>query len=555
MLLELALEDFAVVEALRVRFHAGLNVLTGETGSGKSILVDALALLLGGRASPEMVRGGASRARIRGIFETGSRILPEGIESEDGELILEREILSNGKSRAFAGGRAVTASVLREIGDHLADIHGQHDQQQLFSSAAHRDMLDQFAGHQPQLDQLSKLYGEWRAAHEELAELERSAQEKLRQSDLLQFQNNEIGVVNPQAGEDAHLENERRVLRNVVRLEETAGAAYQALYEDPESVTAQLRAVTKRLEELVRIDESVKEVVAALAPAPIAVDEAAHALRHYLSTLEADPARLEEVETRLATLEKLKRKYGATIDDVVAFGEQVRQQLTALDLSGERQTQLTKRVKELAASYESAAALLSVARKTAAQKLARKVESELAALAMEKTRVEIRVTKAEWSASGSDAVEFLISPNLGEPLKAIEKIASGGELSRVALALKSSTAPGKSHTKDISAPHTLVFDEIDAGVGGSAAEAVGRRLKKLAAANQVLCVTHLAQIASFADHHYCVEKHTVKGRTSATVEEMKGPARTREIGRMLSGENLTPEALRHAEQILKLATS
>jgi len=551
MLLELTVENYAVVEKVRVRFHRGLNLLTGETGSGKSIVVDAVALLLGGRAAAEMVRSGAERARIAGIFEIEAKGLPEGVEPEDGELIIEREILPNGKSRAFAGGRLVTASLLKELARSLGDIHGQHDQQQLFSAAVQREMLDGFADAGEQSTEVASLYTRWSAATEELAELDRTSQEKLRQADLWNFQRNEIEASDPKSGEDLQLENERRVLRNVVRLQETAGAAYAALYEDPESVAAQLHTVVKRLEELGRIDESMREVVTALVPASIAVDEAAHALGHYVGKLEADPARLEEIETRLAALEKLRRKYGATLEEVIAFREEVSRNLNAVESSGERRAALAKEVTALTAGYESAAGRLSKLRREAARRLAKSVEGELASLAMEKTRVEIRVVAAEWSAAGADAVEILISPNVGEELKPLEKIASGGELSRVALALKTCIAPARAEKHAI--PRTLVFDEVDAGVGGSAAEAVGRRLKKLAGSAQVLCVTHLAQIAGFAEHHYSVEKHAERGRTVTTIEELDAAARTREIGRMLSGERVTPEALRHAEQLIKHA--
>lgn len=551
MLLELTVENYAVVEKVRVRFHRGLNLLTGETGSGKSIVVDALALLLGGRAAAEMVRTGAERARIAGIFEVDAKGLPEGVEPEDGELIIEREILANGKSRAFAGGRPVTAALLKELARSLGDIHGQHDQQQLFSGSVQREMLDGFGNAGEQVAEVASLYTRWNAATQELAEFDRTAQEKLRQADLWSFQRNEIEAVNPQLEEDAQLENERRVLRNVVRLQETAGAAYAALYEDPESVAAQLHTVMKRLEELGRIDESMREVVTALEPARIAVDEASHALSHYLGKLEADPARLEEIETRLAALEKLRRKYGATIEEVIAFHQDVARNLSAVESSGERRAALAKEVAAVTAGYEAAAGRLSASRREAARRLAKSAANELASLAMEKTRVEIRVTPAEWSAAGADAVEILISPNVGEELKPLEKIASGGELSRVALALKTCIAPARAEKHAI--PRTLVFDEVDAGVGGSAAEAVGRRLKKLAGSAQVLCVTHLAQIAGFAEHHYYVEKHAERGRTVTTIEELDGAARTREIGRMLSGERVTPEALRHAEQLIKHA--
>jgi len=554
VLVELVVENYAVIEKVRVRFHRGLNLLSGETGSGKSIVVDAFGLLMGARASAEMVRSGAERARVSGIFEIAAtpaltRLLEDaGIEVEDNELLVEREILAGGKSRAFIGNRPATAALLRELAPHLGDIHGQHDQQQLFSPAVQREMLDAFADAPSR--EVAELFGQWKAASAELEELDRSSQEKLRLADLLSFQVKEIEAVGPKAGEDEELENERRILRNVVKIEETANAAYAALYDDPESVTAQLKAVARKLEELARIDPAVSDLVGILQPASIAVDETSHALRRYLAKLEADPARLDEVESRLAALEKLKRKYGATAGEVIAFLEQVRRDLEQVGHSSERRETLRKQTARFAQAYEAAAAKLTAARKEAARQLGKRVETELASLAMEKTRVQIRVEPAAWSEHGADSVEFLISPNLGEEPKPLEKIASGGELSRVALALKTCTSKPSKAT-----PRTLVFDEVDAGVGGSAAESVGRRLKKLAGSSQVLCVTHLPQIAGFADHHYYVEKRTEKGRTIATIEELSAAERTREIGRMLSGERVTPEALRHAEQLLKFAAN
>jgi DNA repair protein RecN (Recombination protein N) len=556
MLVELAVENYAVIEKVRVRFHRGLNLLSGETGSGKSIVVDALGLLLGARTSAEMVRTGADRARISGIFEISStpallKLFEDaGIEPEENEVLVEREILANGKSRAFVGNRPATAALLKELAPHLGDIHGQHDQQQLFSPAVQRDLLDAFAS--TPVAQIASLYDRWRAANVELEQLDRSAQEKLRLADLWSFQAKEIEAVAPSPGEDAELENDRRILRNVVRLEELATAAYAALYDAPESVTAQLRTVVRKVEELTRIDESIKDVLVTLQPATIAVDEAARALRHYVAKLEADPGRLDGIESRLAALEKLKRKYGATVEEVLVFLEDARIQLSAVEHSSERREKLRKEAQELSVAYESAAAKVTAARTAAAQQLSKRVEHELASLAMEKTRVELRVSPAPWSERGADTVEILISPNVGEEPKPLDKIASGGELSRVALALKTCVAPPRPSKN---APRTLVFDEVDAGVGGSAAEAVGRRLKKLSASSQVLCVTHLPQIAGFADHHYFVEKHAAKGRTLASIEELSPAERTREIGRMLSGERVTPEALRHAEQLLRLAAA
>ncbi len=556
MLVELSVENYAVIERVRVRFHPGLNLLTGETGSGKSIVVDALGLLFGGRASAEIVRAGSERARVSGIFEIRStpalaRLLEDaGIEPEDGELIVEREISSGGKSRALVSNRPVTAALLKELAPFLGDIHGQHDQQQLFSPAVQCEMLDAFAANEELANTVRTVYEKWRAAAAELEKIDRVAQEQLRMTDLWSFQQREISSVAPKPGEDAELEAERRVLRNVVKLQESAGAAYAALYEDTHSALAQLRTATKRLEEIAKIDDKLAQVIAALQPASIAAEEAAHSLRHYLGALEADPGRLDEVETRLAAIEKLKRKYGATIDEILAFLDQVNAGLAAAESSGERKAALEKDLARLATQYESAAEKLSASRREAAKRLSQKVARELAALAMEKARVEIGVEPAAWSERGADAVRFLISPNPGEDPKPLEKIASGGELSRVALALKSCTGGARPNQ---AAPLTLVFDEVDAGVGGSAAEAVGRRLKGLSRGAQVICVTHLPQIAGFADHHYSVGKHTLKGRTVAAVEELTGDARTREIGRMLSGERVTAEALRHAEQLMKLA--
>jgi DNA repair protein RecN (Recombination protein N) len=556
MLLELTVENYAVIEQVRVRFHAGLNLLTGETGSGKSIVVDALGLLLGGRASAEMVRAGAPRARVAGIFELAPTpallavLDSAGIELEDGELLIEREILPNGKSRAFAGSRLVTAAWLRDLAPHLADIHGQHEQQRLFSSAAQCEMLDAFAQNGPRLERVAAAFTRWRRAAAELEELDRTAQEKLRLADLWRFQRQEIEAVAPRPGEDAALENERRVLRNVVRLQELAGAAFGALSEDPGSVSSQLGGILKRLEELTRIDASAAAIRAALEPAATAVEEATRALARYLDRLEADPARLDAVEARLSAIEKLKRKYGGSIEHVLEFLDEAERGLAAVETSGDRRAELEAELTAAAQVYQAAAAELSAQRRQAARELGRRTARELAALAMEKSRIEIRVEPAPWSAQGADRVEFLISPNPGEELKPLEKIASGGELSRVALALKTCTAPAMDGG---AVPRTLVFDEVDAGVGGSAAEAVGRRLHKLAASSQVLCVTHLPQIAGFGDHHYFVEKRTERGRTSASIQELTGAARTREIGRMLSGERITQEALRYAEQLIKAA--
>jgi DNA repair protein RecN (Recombination protein N) len=555
MLVELLVENYAVVDRIRVRFHPGLNLLTGETGSGKSIVVDAFGLLLGARASAEMIRSGAARARVAGIFDVRDRgdvralLDPAGIAIEDSELLIEREILAGGKSRAFLGSRPVAVSLLRELAPLLGDIHGQHDQQLLFSPEAQRDMLDAFGSATELLGRIAEVYANWNSAGAALETLERTEQEKLRLLDLWEFQRKEIESAAPIAGEDETIEAERRVLQNLGRLQENAGAAYAALYDAPESALAQVGLAAKRLDDVCRIDPSLAGLGEQLRSAEVAIKEASYGLRDYLSGLEGNPGRLDEIENRLALLDKLKRKYGATLAQVLAFLAEVRGQIEQVENSGVRMEELRKERERLARDYQQAAGELTALRTRAARKLEKGVEAELRSLAMERTTFRIEIAAAPWSRNGADRVEFLVSPNLGEEPKALEKVASGGEISRIALALKTCLSD------DVASRRTLVFDEVDAGIGGSVAEGVGRRLKKLAAANQVLCVTHLAQIAAFADHHYCVEKHESQGRTVAGIEELDRLARTREVGRMLSGQELTPEALKHAERLIKMGAA
>lgn len=554
VLLELIVENYAVVERAHVRFHGGLNLLTGETGSGKSIVVDAVGLLFGGRASADMVRTGAPRSRISGIFEWPAdpafrALLGEaGIEPDEDELLLEREVLANGKSRAFLSSRPVTVTLLREIAPWLGDIHGQYDQQQLFLPAVQLAMLDEFANTGELLTRVALVYREWRHCTTEIEELDKSEQEKLRLADLWSFQRREIEAASPKPGEDAELENEKRVLRNITRLQDSANAAWSALYDAPESAATQLRLTLRRLEELCQIDATLVPVMEALQPANIAISEASNSLRDYLDRLEVDPSRIEEVETRLATLERLRRKYGQSIEDVIAFLEDVRARLNALEHATERRAELEKERAALEKRYREAAGELTRRRKDAAKRLRTVVEKELGSLALGGSKFVVDVREAEWSERGADRVSFLIAANTGEEPRPLDRVASGGELSRIALALKTASGAGATPT---SVTRTLIFDEVDAGIGGSVAEAVGRRLKRLSATNQVLCVTHLAQVASFADHHYFVEKHERTGRTVAEVEELDPAARTHEIGRMLSGQHITPEALKHAEQLIR----
>ncbi len=557
MLHHLDIENYAVVQQLRVSFRRGLNLLTGETGGGKSILVDALALLLGGRAGADAVRGDAAKARVCGVFEPPpsaaliARLDAAGFELEDGELILERQIAANGKTRCFVNGRPATVNFLRELAPFLGDIHGQHDQQKLFSPAEQLEILDQFAAAAKPLETVGELYRQWRVARRQLDALRGDEQERLRLLDLYRFQHKEIDAANLEPGEDDQLRSERRKLLNVARLEQDAELAYDALYESPDSAAARLKTAIEALEELREFDDRFGPVIEGLVSAQAAAQDAAFELQGFRDGLEADPSRLDEVEERLTEIEKLKRKYGASLADVIQFGEEVSAKLAALEAGDQNAEALEQRLNDLAGRYADAAAKLSKLRRKAAAKLEKQVTEELASLAMDKAQFRIVLERVEtesgWSASGADRLRFEFSANPGQPLKPLAQVASGGELSRVTLALKTCLKPADERG---AAQRTVVFDEIDAGVGGRVADAIGRRLKRLAAANQVLCVTHLPQIAGFADAHYFVEKTDRAGQTYATLTELDADQRVSELARMLSGSHVTDAALENAKQLL-----
>lgn len=547
-------ENYAVVEQARIRFQQGLTVLTGETGSGKSIVVDSLALLLGARASTEMIRSGEAKARVSGIFsvpavEVHPLLEEAGIEVDnDEELIVEREISANGKSRAFVANRPVTTAFLRQLAPVLGNIQGQNEQQSLFVAQAQRAILDECAQAGDLCRKVLGAYAKWRAVGEKLEELSRNEQEKLRLLDLWAFQRKEIETVQPKAGEDGELEAERKILQNVTRLQECSNSAYDLLYESPQSATTQLRQAIKRMDELLRIDESLGSTIDAMRQAAVLVDEASYGLRDYMGKLEGDPNRLEDIESRLSALDRLKRKYGGTLEEVIAFGQDVARRINEVENAGEYRQSLEREQMRLAAEYERLAGDLSKARTAAAARLSKQVETELKSLAMSGAQFQVVVERGNWTANGFDEILFLVSPNRGEELKPLEKIASGGELSRISLALKTAIGDADRRSAVLT---TLVFDEVDAGVGGAAAAAVGRRLKALSRRNQVICVTHTAQIAGFADHHYAVSKRERKNRVVTEIAELPREERAREIGRMLSGEHITPEALRQAEQLMQ----
>jgi DNA repair protein RecN (Recombination protein N) len=512
---------------------------------------------MGGRGGADVVREGAGQARISGVFEP--QPTPElielldqaGFELEDGELIVERQVAASGKSRCYVNGRPATQTFLRELALHLCDIHGQFDQQKLFSASEQMALLDQFAGLDEAVRSVGAYHAVWRDLREKLASLRGDEQERLRQLDLYRYQHQEIEGARLEPGEEDRLRAGRKKLLNLTRLREDAATAYNALYESAESAAAQLKTAIKAVESLAAVDPSFAALPGALAEAQATVQDAGFELQSYLDGLEDEPGRLERIEDRLAAIDKLKRKYGATLAAVIAYGAEVGAKVEELSSSEKTAEQIEKRVTQAGRDYRAAAANLSNSRRKAADSLQTQVEAELNHLAMPKARFAVAQEASEdqsgWTAAGIDRIRFDFSANPGQQLKPLAQVASGGELSRVTLAIKTCLKPETaSHM-----PRTLVFDEIDTGVGGRVAEAIGRRLKRLAVSDQVLCVTHLPQIAGFADAHYVVEKTAHEGATFATVVELGAKERVTELARMLSGEDVTPAALANARQLLK----
>lgn len=555
MLLELRVENYAVIDSLTVEFAPGLNLLTGETGAGKSILIDALSLMLGDKASSEMIRHGAEKATVSAVFEAEEKavkkILEEnGIEPEDGHIIIKREIAAGGKGRVFVNNQPATVALLRQLAPALASIHAQNETILAFDGPARLALLDAYAGND--IQDLGARYTAWAAVRDRIAEFERDEQDRLRMADLWSFQKKEIEAAKLNAGEDVKLETEKRVLANAEKLYAGAMAAYEVLYEADSSAIANLSAAKKHLEELARFDPRFQESLTALLSARAAIEDVSSTARDYAEGIDASPERLAEVEDRLALIDRLKRKYGSSADEVIAYGEEVARKINELENREDLLRDLKKELEGAAAAYLSTAQAISKKRYSAARELQKAVEAEINQLAM-KAHFKIEVSGEDepqnWTASGFDMVTYLISPNPGEPLRPVEQIASGGELSRVMLALKATIEAGKKSKN--SGQRTLVFDEIDTGIGGRAAEAVGKKLKSLARGNQVLCITHLPQIASFADHHYLIEKREAGGRARTVVRQLSPEERTEEVARMLSGAQLTETSRQHAEQLLK----
>ena len=569
MLTELSVENFALVERLRLRFGPGLNLLTGETGAGKSILLDALGMVLGERTGAEAVRHGADRARVEAAFtvdESDARIREAleaaGVETEDGLLLLGRELSSGGKSAARINGRPATVATLKAVGDALVDIHGQHAHQSLLAVERHADILDAWCG--PDMGSVkasvAEAAGRAQAASRELTSLQQDARERARTLDLLAFQRDEIDTASPTPAEEEELIAERIRLSSAEKLFGAASGAYAALHGGTggsgrgKAVEATgggaldgLTTAVAEIEFASRLDDRLAPLLESLQNALYVADDAAREVRTYRDSVEFNPDRLEEIETRLDILKTLKRKYGDTIAEVLRYRAEIGERLDTLENAEERIAALTGEVEATRAELAKRAAKLTQARKKAAKPFAQAIMRELADLAMTATRFDVAIEpKAEPTAKGADDVEFLISPNPGEPLKPLAKIASGGEISRVMLAMKSVLS------RTMATP-TLIFDEIDSGIGGRTGTVLADKLAALSDASQILCITHLPQIAAKGATHFFIEKHTEKGRTTVAVVPLSHEQRVEEIARMLGGSR-TATVLEHARELLSEAS-
>jgi len=554
MLKELQIRNFALIDELELGFEPGLNVITGETGAGKTILMAALELAVGGKASAEVIRTGEEEATIEAVFEVAgetahARLADSGFEAPGRELLVRRALARSGRNRIHLNGTLATLAVLEAIGDSLIRVYGQHEHHTLRQSETHLGLLDAFADHADLLEGMRKRF----AAHHDLVERLRrvlAGKETARaRAEMLRFQLKEIGDAALTPGEEEALRQERQVLSAAEKLAEAARFGEHALYAGESAAASTVRKLSARLGELVDTDPRLGEIAKLVDEAYTLVEEAGWRLREYAEKLVFDPERLEEVDNRLVELAKLKRKYGDSVDAILALRESALRELADLDLGEEGQAALEAEATRAEKAAHVAAATLSKSRRTAARRLEGRVRRELGELGMKDARFEARFAdETTLSAAGFDAVEFYFSANAGEEPRALARIASGGELSRIMLALKSLAL------EDADAP-TVIFDEVDAGIGGAVAEVVGRKLAALASRRQVLCITHLPQIAAFADHHFAVEKATERGRTRSTARRLGAEERCEEIARMLGGVKVTAEARKHAEQLLALGRS
>lgn len=560
MLLNIFIRDFGIIDLVKMDFQSGLNVLTGETGAGKSIIIDALLLALGGRASSEQIRSGAAKAVIQAAFDDGCSpglavlLEEQGIElPEDGVVVMTREIARSGKNLCRVNGQVVTLGSYRSIGRSLADLHVQHEQNSLLDQGRHRHLLDRFGGSKvtEALAEVKGLFAKWKDARRKFEKLSGDAGERERRVDLLRYQVGEIEETKPGPGEDHNLEDERQLLANAERISLLAAQAYHWLYEGSEGQSAAadlLARVVDSLKNLADLDRRAEKIRDVLEGALYQVEDAARELAGYRDRIEFSPRRLEEVEERLEQIKRLKRKYGGSIPAVLDYLKAARGELAALDNAEVLLEEAEAELKEAETSYMRSAGALSAARREAAKGLEEAVARELTALEM--GRVDFRVsftTSDEPAGEGVDEVEFLISPNPGEPLKSLAKIASGGELTRIMLALKALLA-------GVDEIPVLVFDEADTGTGGRALQAVAEKMAQLGEKHQVICVTHSAQVASYAGAHHRITKVFEGERTVTRVELLDPGERLEELARMLGGRDVTEITRKHAGQMLKLAT-
>lgn len=561
MLNLLTIRNVALIDAVTLEFGPGLNLLTGETGSGKSIIVDALSALTGGRALAEIIKEGSDSAEIEGLFSIAEggpmrqTLADAGIETDSGEVIVRREILRSGRNRIFINDRLVTASFLRSIGGLLVNIFGQGESSSLFESSEHRELLDDFAGLGDLRRDVAAKYSELISARDRVRSLERDESERLQLIDTLGFQIGEISSVNPDPEEVVRLEEEKRRLANIGKLTELSGEALSLLYENDESTLSTFDRACKRIEELAEFDPRFAAYREGLESARAVLEDLAFTVREFSAGLEFSPGRLDEIESRLAEINRIARKYGGSVESALAHLSEARERLAAIESSETAKKLAAEELSRVRAEYLESALKLSAERKRAGSEYSRAVTRDLKAVALEKAKFEVRiesavrdaVNEANFGPSGIDRVEFYFSANPGEAPKPLAKIASGGEASRLMLILKTAA-------KAAASGQTMVFDEVDAGIGGRVAEAVGEKLRSLAAGGQILCVTHQPQVASKADRHFVVEKNFVRGKTQISVRLLDETGRIEEIARMLAGEKITAAARENAREMIAAAT-
>lgn len=556
MLTLLKIKNIALIDELEIEFAEGLNLLTGETGSGKSIIIDSLGALTGDRVSSEIMKEGAQSARIEGLFNVSAdgRLAEEfdeaGLDFET-ELIVRRELSAAGKNRIFINDQLVTQSFLRRIGAALVDIHGQGEQATLFDPATNLAMLDDFAQCGEAAAGVGERFRALRDVRRELAGLREDEAQKLQLLDILRFQVDEIGAARLEEGEDEALEDEKRRLNNVEKLSTLGEESYQLLYENEESTVSTLERVVRRVEELARYDSRFEDYSEGLATARAVLEDLAFSVRDFRGGLEFSPHRLAEIEDRLAEIARLKRKYGGSVGSVLAHLEESSERLRNIETAELRESELKRAMEHARNAYLQSARKLHEMRTKSAARMAREIEKNLKAVSLEKARFEVRITGGAdddqgFSQTGFDRAEFHFSANPGEAVKPIGKVASGGELSRLMLILNT-TARLSDDAK------TMVFDEIDAGIGGRVAEAVGLKLRQLARTQQVLCVTHQPQVAALADHHFLVSKSALGARTTVAVRRLEDVDRVEELARMLAGETISETARQHAREMIAAA--